>query len=429
MQQHLSPTRSVAAGLRSLPRTNKGFAATQAAWRFFANERITLPLLAEPIIVHAREASVSLSARYCLVMQDFSDLKFTTHENKLDRIRLCNESEYGYFLQSGLLVSDLDGSPLAPLYIGLEAADGVHSSRRETPLPHRRQLDELNRTFGYIQGIGLAKACVHIFDRQADSVLHLRRFARCGRKFVIRSNDVRRVMFNGVSKLLKEVEESLQSELKKVREIEHQGKKAWQYVAETRVSLNGAGRTKRPTAAEPNKRKLIKGKPLELRFVISQVRDKKGKVLATWRLWTNVEEEVKAEEIALWYYWRWRIESFFKLLKKGGQHLEQWQQESAEAVAKRLLVVAQACVIVWALAASKEEKASEIRIFLVSLSGRLMKRGVEYTTPALLEGMWQFLAIIDALERYTTAELTEMAEEFLRLIGSKSDFKEVKELV
>lgn len=387
-----------------------------------------MPVLAEPIIAHAREASLVQSARYCLVMQDFSDLKFTTHENKSDRIRLCNNLEYGYFLQSALFVSDLDGSPIAPLYIGLEAADGVHSSRRETPLPARRQLDELNRTFGYIEGLGLAKPCVHIFDRQADSLLHLRRFARCRRKFVIRSNDVRRVIFNGESKLLKEVEESLQSELKYVREVEHQGKKAWQYVAEIKVILNGTGRTTRPTAEEPNKRKLIKGKPLELRYVISEVQDKDGKVLATWRLWTNVED-VKAEEIALWYYWRWRIESFFKLLKKGGQHIEQWQQESAEAVAKRLLVVAQACVIVWALAASKEEKAAEIREFLVSLSGRLMKRGVAYTTPALLEGMWQFLAIIDALERYTTAELNEMAEEFLRLIGSKSDFKVVKELV
>lgn len=429
MQQHLSPTQSVAAGLRTLPRTNKAFAATQAAWRFFANERVTLPLLAEPIIARAREASSSLSTRYALVMHDFSDLEFTTHESKQDRIRLCNQLEFGYFLQSGLFVSDLDGSPIAPLYIGLEAADGVHSSRRERPLPRRRQLDELNRTFGYIEGLGLAQPRVHVFDRQADSLLHLRRFERCRRKFVIRSNDVRRVQFQGASKLLKEVEASLQGKLKKVRQIEHQGKKAWQYVAETKVILNNPGRTKRPTKADPNKRQSIPGKPLALRFVLSQVREKSGKVLATWRLWTNVEEQVEAQEIALWYYWRWRIESFFKLLKRGGQHIEQWQQESAEAVAKRLLIVAQACVVVWALAASKERRAAEIREFLVSLSGRLMKRGVEYTTPALLEGVWQFLAIIDALERYTTAELEEMAAEFLRLIGSESKFKDVKELV
>jgi len=43
--------------------------------------------------------------------------------------------------------------------------------------------------------------------------------------------------------------------------------------------------------------------------------------------------------------------------------------------------------------------------------------------------MWQFLAIIDASERYPTAELNEMAEAFLRLIGSESDLKDVKELV
>ena len=128
-------------------------------------------------------------------------------------------------------------------------------------------------------------------------------------------------------------------------------------------------------------------------------------------------------------YWRWKIESFFKLLKKGGQQIEQWQQESAEAIAKRLLVVAQTCVLVWTLAISKEEKAGEIREFLVSLSGRQMKRGVAYTASALLVGMWQFLAIIDALERHTTAELREMANEFLRLLGSELNFKDVKELV
>jgi hypothetical protein len=256
VQQHLSPTHSVAAGLRSLPRTNKPFAATQAAWRFFANERVTLPLLAEPIIAHARELSVAHSAHYSLVMDDFSDLKFTTHENKADRIRLCNNLEFGYFLQAGLLVSAISGEPLAPLYIGLEATDGVHCSRRETPLPRRRQLDELNRTFGYIENLELPQPCVHIFDRPADSLLHLRRFERCGRKFVIRSNDVRRVTHQGTSKLLKEVEESLQNELKYVREVEHQGKKAWQYVAETTVILEQSGRTKQATASNLNKRKL-----------------------------------------------------------------------------------------------------------------------------------------------------------------------------
>lgn len=425
VQQHLSPTQSVAAGLRNLPNTSQPFAAAQAAWRFFANDRVTLPVLAEPIIAQAQAASVSSSVNYALVMHDFSGLNFSFHESKQDRISLYRTQDLGYFLQSALLVSDRSGDPLAPLYLGLEAGDGVHSSRRETVLPRRRQLDELNRTFGYVEKLGLAKPCVHIVDRQADSLLHVRRFSRCRRKFVIRSDEIRRVTYESESLLLEEVEAKIKPNLKKVREIELNGKKAVQYVSETEVILERLGRASYRTKENEKKRKWIKGKPLKLRFILSEVRDTDGKVMSTWRLWTNVAE-VKAEEIVLWYYWRWRIESFFKLLKRGGQQLEQWQQESPEAVAKRLLIVAQVCVIVWALAASKEEKAKEIRCFLISLSGRLMKRGVEYTTPALLAGMWQLLAIIDALERFTTAELFELAKEFLEILGDQPNFKEFK---
>ncbi len=206
----------------------------------------------------------------------------------------------------------------------------------------------------------------------------------------------------------------LEDAYKYVGEIKYKGKKAYQYVAETSLIVKRLGRTNRKTKDDPHTRQLIKGKPIELRYVLSQVRDKDGKVLATWRLWTNVSEEIKAEEIALWYYFRWRIETFFKLLKRGGQNLEQWQQEAAEAIAKRLMIVAQVCVIVWALAESKDKQAKQIREFLIRLSGRLMKRGVEYTSSALLAGMWQFLTIIDVLERHTTAELEEMAKEFLK---------------
>lgn len=423
VQQHLSQTQSVAAGLRNLPNTGQPFAAAQAAWRFFANERVTLPVLAEPIIAQAQAASVSVAVHYALVMHDFSGLNFSFHESKEDRISLYRTQDLGYFLQSALLVSDATGNPIAPLYLGLAAQDGVHSSRRVQVLPRRRQLDELNRTFGYVEQLGLAKPCVHIVDRQADSLLHLRRFSRCRRKFVIRSDEIRRVTYQGESLLLEEVAAKIKPDLKQVREIELNGKKAFQYITEAEVILERLGRTNYRSQENQKKRKWIKGKPLKLRFILSEVRDADGKVVSVWRLWTNVED-VPAKEIALWYYWRWRIESFFKLLKRGGQQLEQWQQESAEAVAKRLLIVAQVCVIVWALAESKEEKAKEIRHFLISLSGRLMKRGVEYTTPALLAGMWQLLAIIDALERFTSAELFELAEEFLEILGDKPNFKE-----
>jgi len=56
-----------------------------------------------------------------------------------------------------------------------------------------------------------------------------------------------------------------------------------------------------------------------------------------------------AATVARWYYWRWRIESYHKLLKGAGQQVEQWQQESAAALARRLLVAAMAWTAAWAI--------------------------------------------------------------------------------
>ena len=58
-----------------------------------------------------------------------------------------------------------------------------------------------------------------------------------------------------------------------------------------------------------------------------------------------------------------------------------------------------------------------LRRLLVRLSGRLMKRGVEYTAPALFAGMWNLLAIIDALDEYSVDELQQMAGVINRILG------------
>jgi len=77
-------------------------------------------------------------------------------------------------------------------------------------------------------------------------------------------------------------------------------------------------------------------------------------------------------------------------------------------VAKRRLVAAPAWVVVWTLARSSEPEAAQARALLVRVSGRLMKRGKPFTEPALLAGMWVLLAMLDALERYSVAELNQM---------------------
>src|SRR5512135_3648551 len=196
------------------------------------------------------------------------------------------------------------------------------------------------------------------------------------------------------------------------RTVLYHGRPAEQFVAEAAVMLERpAAPNRRGAGGGP--RRLVRGAKLPLRLVVSEVRDGDGTLLATWLLLTNVATAVSAGEVALWYYWRWRVESFFKLLKGAGLHLEQWQQETAQAVAKRLLVASMACVVVWQVARSEAPEAAEVRRLLVRLSGRQMKWGVESTEPALLAGLWVLLSMMRVLEHEDLSSLLRKARSVL----------------
>ena len=162
----------------------------------------------------------------------------------------------------------------------------------------------------------------------------------------------------------------------------------------------------------------VTGEPIAVRAVFVRLVDPDGWILAEWTLLTNVPtDEADAAEVGKWYYFRWRIESFFKLLKSHGHELEYWQQEGALATARRLLVAAMACVVVKQLEACQSEAAAEFRRYLVRLSGRRMKHKVEYTAPALLAGyyvhlmMTQYLQGHDiTLDELKTLEITALKE-------------------
>ena len=408
MKQHLGAAASVAAGLRVLPETASAWAAAQGAWRFYHNPRVSLPQWAAPLLTQAVAACAAEGTEYALVAHDWSRLEYKRQGRKHRRIPLARPDDLGYELQSALLLSTQSGAPLAPLYLGVRDAQGVQSSRRPTPLPTRPHLDELSRTMGYVEGLGLAKPVVHVVDREADAVRQLRRWQRGGRLFLIRAQDIRLVRHHGSEVRLGTVVTSLQASFTCSRPVEYQGRRAYQYVAETEVSLHRPAKVRRPQT-QGLQRQYVAGPPLQLRLVVSQVRTEDGRLLSQWVLWTNLPTAVDAATVALWYYWRWRIESFFKLLKSAGQHVEQWQQETAEAIAKRLLVAAQACVLVWTLARASTPAAAPTRALLIRLSGRLMKRQRPYTEPALLAGLWVLLSMLEVLDAYPVADLKRLA--------------------
>ena len=259
-------------------------------------------------------------------------------------------------------------------------------------------------------GANKDKKAIHIIDREADSVLFVRELQDKNSLFLIRVRDNTKVYYN--DKKIDIKQKDLSKELgigKEVGIVKYHKKQARLFVNECDITITRD--YSKMTTDSVGKKKLIKipGMPVKARFIVSRVVNRYNKVLATWMLITNVDKQkVDTKSIATWYYYRWNIESYFKLLKTTGFNLEKWQQEKPLALFKRLIVVAFSILLVFKLANSNDENAKKIREFLVKLSGKLMEYGVEYTLPALLTGLWVFLRLMDVLNTFSIEELNAL---------------------
>jgi hypothetical protein len=101
------------------------------------------------------------------------------------------------------------------------------------------------------------------------------------------------------------------------------------------------------------------------------------------------------------------------LLKSAGQKVEQWEQHTGSAVAKRLVLASTACLTVWCLQREAGPAAAEVRRVLVVLSGRQMKRGVDSTASALLGGLGKLLAVLDLLATHDLTDLRRLVAQVL----------------
>lgn len=405
---HLKVQNSCAAGVNALPsKAQRSFAATQAAWRFYDNSTVSLPKLIEPLIEVAQTTLAESSADFALVAHDLSHLDYREHPRKKDRKLLSNKHELGYILQPALVVDAATGQPIAPVYQSLTSADGQYTTKSEKVLPEQSMTDAVTTAIEVVESLCLGKKLVHLSDREGDSVWHYRHWDAQDWLFLTRADNERLVRHDGVERSLPEIAGLLEPEMQYARDVEFKGRPAFQYVTEAAICLERPACLHREVDGQ-RKRLRIAGRPLSLRLVISQIRDEEGTVLSQWLLLTNVPK-VAASEIALWYYWRWKIESYFKLLKSAGHEAERWQQTNANAIAKRLLVAAMACVTVWQLGRDESPEAAEFRTVLVGLSGRQMKYGCEFTEPALLAGLGVLLPMLCLLETYSLDQVKELA--------------------
>ena len=235
----------------------------------------------------------------------------------------------------------------------------------------------------FVAAQGWAPPTVHVVDREADSVGHWRQWHAAGHLALVRADD-RAVLRQGVETTLVQVAAELlrQGEMQERGPVLYRGRAARQFVAETVVTLH------RPARRRVGARQVeVAGEPLELRFVVAEVRDAEGRMLARWLLLSNAPPALAdAATLATWYYWRWRIETLHKTLKSAGFELEGWTQRTAERVLRKLLLALAALADVWALERAADEASAAFRLYLMELSGRSTKRSRPVTTTGLLAG-------------------------------------------
>jgi hypothetical protein len=392
IKDHLNVAPKLAQGVKALSHHETAWSNTQAAWRFFNNDNITYPQLSLPLLQSARKELNSCATEYSLVAHDWCRNNYRGHRAKTDKTQMSHDKDIGYELFASLLLSSEDGQPLAPLGLDLTTGKGVYQCREVEPQQQKSHLDQLVERIAWQEKLGLGKPLVHVIDREADSATHLRQLM--GTRWLTRGKKDASVKHNGEFATLEQVSKHMDSELK--GRVNIRGKEGYLFVGEQTVQL------------QRKSEKNIQDAP-EVRLVVSTVSDAQGKELAKWYLLSNVMD-VSSETLATWYYWRWSVESWFKVLKSHGFQLEHWQQESGNAIFRRLIVSSMACVLTWKLYNDTSPGAENLKTFLIKLSGRLTKRNKPVTHPALLAGLWVFMQLNEVLNTYSMEEINAYRE-------------------
>ncbi|MDQ7067414.1 MAG: transposase, partial [Sulfurimonas sp.] len=193
---------------------------------------------------------------------------------------------------------------------------------------------------------------MHIVDRESDSVAFMRDLHELNELFLLRVKNNSKVYYP------KEEIDIKQSDLanklplgKEVKSIKYKNKKVKIYVNECAIEVRRDATKFIVSSDGKGKLQKTQGEPIKARFIVERLVDENNNVVAQWLLVTNIlDTSVTKEILATWYYYRWKIESYFKLLKSSGFNMEEWQQREPIALFRRLLVVSYACVLVWKIA-------------------------------------------------------------------------------
>jgi hypothetical protein len=310
----------------SLPVACRGWAETQAAYRFFDNQKVS----AEKVLAPHREATRGRMAEQPVVLcvQDTSELDYTSQTQMRGLGPLTFEAQQGLLIHPTIAITP-DRLTLGVLDNHIWARDketyGKREQRASKPIEEKESFRWIE---GYQQVCRISETlpdtqCVYVADRESD-IYEL--FVEAEQQenpadFLVRARHDRIVIDD--SRLSEELAEAAvlgEATFELPSTHSRKRKPVTQRLKAVRVNLR------------PPKNKIQKLSQVTVTVILAEeVRPPKGEKPITWILVSNLPITTGEQvlEKLQWYLCRWQIEIFFRILKSGCK-VEKLQFECTE---------------------------------------------------------------------------------------------------
>jgi hypothetical protein len=145
-----------------------------------------------------------------------------------------------------------------------------------------------------------------------------------------------------------------------------------------------------------------------VRVVIVELRGVDHREHHEWVLLTNLpKEDMSAEQVVDAYLMRWRIERFFYLTKVG-LRLEQWRQQTGEAIARRLVLAMLAAMVIYQLLIAKDDPSVKA---IATLGGWLGRKRDHLGPVVMMRGVLVLITALSAIATHGVDGLLRIAEQ------------------
>ena len=337
----------------SIPLACQDWASTKAAYRFFANERVS-----EDDILSghfdATRARFDSSDATVLLLQDTTEFSYqraypelvgvtkSVNSGRDDSGRLRHHTLCGMLMHSSLAVT-VDGLPLGLAAVKFWTRKKFRGTRAlknkinptRVPIEKKESVRWLDNLRQSIERLGDPARCIHVGDRESDIFELYCLTQELGTHFIVRTQ-TDRLAGDGEHTVAAEMDEVA---VKGLHRIEVRNEKG------DAQSISLEIRTKRVHVLPPiGKQKRYPA--LDLTVIHATERGApKGRKAIEWKLITDLSANTRAAAIEKinWYAMRWKIEVFHKILKSGCK-AEDSKLRTADRLANLMAVF---CILSW----------------------------------------------------------------------------------